>query len=147
MTDLTELRRLAEAAIESGQTDDDVETQLRMESFNEAAHPCAVIELLDRLKNSEDSLKTYKVVYKNAIDNVDIVFQECSENPHPILPDFLRLGEDKFKGVVKLAKEHRSLLDRLARYRAALEDIVQRNEIQHWFNLDKARAALSEEQT
>lgn len=46
---------------------------------------------------------------------------------------------------VKLAQEgyDASLIAAAPEMLEALEDIIQRNEIQHWFNVDKARAAVA----
>lgn len=63
----------------------------------------------------------YEKLYQHAIDCVDRVFQECTENPKPILPDFLGIGEDKFDGVVKLAEKYRAVSDKLAAVTDKLE--------------------------
>jgi len=48
--------------------------------------------------------------FNHAIECVDRAFQVDSRKPPPILPDFLSLGEDKFKGVIKLAAAYKALL-------------------------------------
>lgn len=57
----------------------------------------------------------WKGWYRKYADAVDRVFQRCPENPRPILPDFLRLGDDKIEGVVRLAEAYKSAIrDRAA---------------------------------
>ena len=46
-------------------------------------------------------------------------------------------------GVLVVAELSSNLIGAASDLLAALEDIVQRNEIQHWFNLDQARAAIA----
>jgi hypothetical protein len=57
-----------------------------------------------------ERLREYETMFKHAIHQVDLVFQQCVEIPNPILPDFAKLGEDKFLAVVRLAKEYKRLL-------------------------------------
>lgn len=52
-------------------------------------------------------------LYDHALDCVDEVFQKCSKNPKPILPDFCLVGESKFRAVVRLAKQHVKVLNEL----------------------------------
>lgn len=56
-------------------------------------------------KAEVERLQAYKQMFDHAIACIDRVFQQCSENPHPILPDFCRLGADKFEAVILLAQE------------------------------------------
>jgi len=51
-------------------------------------------------------LAMYEKLFLAALRNVDRVFQRCGENPNPILPDFCKLGEDKFVAVVRLAEKY-----------------------------------------
>jgi len=51
-------------------------------------------------------LAMYEKLFRAALRNVDRAFQTCSENPNPILPDFCKLGEDKFVAVVRLAEKY-----------------------------------------
>ena len=44
--------------------------------------------------------------YKRALACVDRVFQEDSTKPPPILPDFCKLGDDKFEAVIHLAEAY-----------------------------------------
>jgi len=53
----------------------------------------------------------YKVLHKEALEHVDRVFQECTENPEPVLPDFAQLGENKFAAVVRLAEDYKRIVE------------------------------------
>lgn len=68
-------------------------------------------------------LNVYEKLYRHAIDCVDRVFQKCTENPQPILPDFLGLGEDKFRGVVKLAENYRELKQTISRLEGEVAEL------------------------
>jgi hypothetical protein len=63
----------------------------------------------------------YKFSYDKAINAVDSVFQVDHTKPPPLLPDFLRLGDCKFEGVVKLAKAYIELEQDNARLRAEVD--------------------------
>lgn len=67
-------------------------------------------DLAARLSAAEAELQQYKGLHHHAIKCVDRVFQQCTENPQPLLPDFLGIGDDKFEGVVKLAEAYDSAL-------------------------------------
>ena len=56
----------------------------------------------------ERELDMWKTLHTHALECVDDVFQSWSGH-EPILPDFLGLGECKFRGVVKLAKAYKEL--------------------------------------
>lgn len=63
----------------------------------------AVENELATVKAERDSLKQYKTMFLHALECVDRVFQVESKKPAPLLPDFLKLGECKFRGVERLA--------------------------------------------
>ena len=63
---------------------------------------------LQRLAAAEALCERYKAEFDRALDAVDVVFQKHKGNPEPILPDFCKLGEDKFATVPKLAKAYKS---------------------------------------
>lgn len=67
----------------------------------------------DAIANLEAERDQFKQLYRHALDCVDQVFQVCSEIPNPILPDFCQLGEDKFRAVVRLAKEYAAACETL----------------------------------
>jgi hypothetical protein len=46
-------------------------------------------------------------------------------------------------GVVTIAYDRNEIEAAAADMLAALQEIIERNEIQHWFNLDQARAAVA----
>lgn len=92
---------------------------------------------LEKTKGLSQGLESYKSMYKQALEAVDQVFQECSTNPNPILPDFLGLGDDKFKGVVRLAKEY-------GRQREALHRIYERASAQPVFVAEVAKFDLEQ---
>lgn len=56
----------------------------------------------------------YKLSYDKAINAVDAVFQVDSSKPPPLLPNFLKLGDCKFVGIVKLAQAYKQTSERLA---------------------------------
>lgn len=61
------------------------------------------VEYCKALKAERDMLRQ---LHRHALNCVDQVFQECTEIPHPLLPGFARLGEDKFECVIRLAKAY-----------------------------------------
>lgn len=63
-------------------------------------------DLLEHIESLERELEDWKKRFFSALESVDEVFQYSYTNPKPLLPHFLRAGEDKFKGVIKLAKEY-----------------------------------------
>lgn len=74
----------------------------------------------------QDQLDMYKKLYDHALECVDKVFQDYSGHK-AMLPDFMRLGESKFQGVIKLAEEYKKLLaenERLRRRCDVLEEQV-----------------------
>lgn len=78
----------------------------------------------ERLSELAHSRDVYRKLFESALSNVDRVFQLCTENPEPILPNFAILGEDKFRAVVRLAEDYKRLRSRLASIREKLEQIV-----------------------
>lgn len=62
-----------------------------------------------KLAEAERERDTYKRLHRHALDCVDQVFQQCTEIPNPILPDFCQVGEDKFRAVIRLANEYQRL--------------------------------------
>lgn len=64
-----------------------------------------------------DRVAMFEKLYGHAIECVDKVFQDCSKH-EAMLPDFLKLGESKFNGVVTLAEKYKALLAENARLRA-----------------------------
>lgn len=48
----------------------------------------------------------YKIAFDHAIECVDRVFQVESKKPPPLLPNFARLGECKFRAVIRLAEDY-----------------------------------------
>ena len=64
-----------------------------------------------------DRVAMFEKLYSHAIECVDKVFQDCSKH-EAMLPDFLKLGESKFNGVVTLAEKYKALLAENARLRA-----------------------------
>lgn len=67
-----------------------------------------------------ERLQAYKQMFDHAIACIDRVFQKCEENPHPILPNFCRLGADKFEAVILLAQEFVKVREENERLRAEL---------------------------
>lgn len=63
----------------------------------------------------------YEKLFRSALRHVDRVFQRCGENPNPILPDFCKLGEDKFVAVVRLAEKYAEQEAELERLRRQVE--------------------------
>ena len=60
----------------------------------------------------------YRTLFERALASVDCAFQVDSGKPSPILPDYCRLGEDKFEAVERLAKDYRELKAENERLRA-----------------------------
>ena len=61
-----------------------------------------------------------EIVY--AVQCMDKVFQDYPKHK-AMLPDFLKLGESKFKGVIKLAEKYKALLAENARLRRENEEL------------------------
>lgn len=68
-----------------------------------------LLEFVEQLQADVQRMSQYETAYRHALDAVDEVFQDYSGKSPPILPDFLGLGENKFLGVKKLAKEYLEL--------------------------------------
>lgn len=71
----------------------------------------------EELRERIAELEQYKTLHKHALDCVDRVFQVCTEIPNPILPNFAKLGEDKFRAVIRLAKAYKELERDSARWK------------------------------
>jgi hypothetical protein len=69
-----------------------------------------VPQLVAALKEALERMDAYKREFARALNCVDKCFQASTENPQPILPDFVSLGRDKFEAVVRLAIKYRSLV-------------------------------------
>jgi hypothetical protein len=76
----------------------------------------------------------YRELFENAIKNIDRVFQVAHRQHPPLLPDFLKLGEDKFEGAIRLAIAYLKEQKRNAALVAACERIAA---------LDYSRAAVN----
>lgn len=61
-----------------------------------------------RVTELEQKLDVYRKLYEHALRCVDDTFQDYIGHA-AILPNFLKLGDDKFEGVKKLAKEYLTL--------------------------------------
>lgn len=102
------------------------------------------------LNESRQSDATHKMLFRSALNCVDQVFQKCSEIPEPILPDYATLGEDKFRAVVRLAKDYKQLeqqLDTVTRERDGLRESVENwilKDYEQRAERDAALAKLSE---
>ena len=72
-----------------------------------------------------DRVAMFEKLYGHAIECVDKVFQDCSKH-EAMLPDFLKLRESKFNGVVTLAEKYKALLAEIARLRAENEELRKR---------------------
>lgn len=73
--------------------------------------------LSEKVADLERERNNLAYLYAKALEAVDRVFQtDCTKRP-PLLPDFLGLGDCKFKGVVKLAKAYLELEAENARLR------------------------------
>lgn len=68
-------------------------------------------KVLGELEAAKEEAERLRELYLHALKQVDRIFQPCKENPEPILPDFCKLGEDKFKAVVRLAERYASMME------------------------------------
>lgn len=88
----------------------------------------ATIEVLtkerDEAKAEVKRLKQFENLYSHAINCVDRVFQIDSKKPRPLLPNFARLGECKFRAVIRLAEEYAALKNKLANERASGNQVI-----------------------
>ena len=77
-----------------------------------------------------------------------------SESKHTPGPWIVDAAPSRLPQVISQSAPHLAVADRIFNHNehliaaapdllAALEEIVARNEIQHWFNLDQARAAIA----
>lgn len=73
----------------------------------------------------ERQLAMYKSLHQHALKCVDDVFQEYTGHV-PILPNYLVLGSDKFKGVVDLAVDYKKTITKLAATEQELATIRER---------------------
>lgn len=73
-----------------------------------------------RAEKAEAERDELRQLHRHALDSMDQVFQSCDEIPHPLLPDFCRVGEDKFRAVIRLANSYISLRAERDRYLAAI---------------------------
>jgi hypothetical protein len=93
---------IASRQVESEHLRDRCESYLRqIESLKKCL--LAKCEKVADLKDSQHRLKRE---FEYALNCVDRVFQPGGQPEPPLLPDFLRFGESKFQGVVKLAEEY-----------------------------------------
>lgn len=83
-----------------------------------------VVRAVAKLQAENDSLLVYKELHRKALECVDSVFQEWGGHT-PLLPDFLYVGDDKFEGVVKLAREYILVRDQLRQLRQSHADAVE----------------------
>ena len=67
---------------------------------------CTIGNVHEIAIRAASELFMYRRLFEKALKDADKVFQRCSENSNPLLPDFLPLGADKFAGVVLLAEEY-----------------------------------------
>lgn len=65
----------------------------------------------DYLEELEAKNLELKTMFDHALECVDRVFQKKENNPDPILPDFCKPGEDKFRAVIRLAEAYQKLLE------------------------------------
>lgn len=77
-----------------------------------------------RAEKAEAERDQLKQLHRHALDSVDQVFQSCDEVPHPLLSDFCRVGEDKFRAVVRLANSYISVRAERDRYLATIREYV-----------------------
>lgn len=80
-------------------------------------------QLSQRIRDLEAKcaeLEQFKTLFNHALDCLNQVFQVESRKPPPLLPDFLKLGEDKFRGAVRLAVAYLSELKRSRELKRAL---------------------------
>jgi hypothetical protein len=70
-----------------------------------------------RLENEVTKLAYHEVAYAHALECVNRVFQEHGgQEAPPLLPDFCRIGDDKFEAVVKLAQLYIRHMEHLERW-------------------------------
>jgi hypothetical protein len=121
------------AAVDELDHDENVEKYKQIDSYIKAwekqkhradAAEAKVRELEGKLEATEGNLASYKMLYHVAINAADRVFQVDSTKPPPLLPDFLKLGDCKFEGVVKLAEAYLELQAKLAAVSEAGETLL-----------------------
>lgn len=78
----------------------------------------------DEARQQAAQLTEYKQLYNHAQNYVDQLFQKCESIPNPLLPDFIRLGEDKFRAVIRLAHAYIEATQQSA---AMAEELKQRD--------------------
>jgi len=133
--DAAKTERLALARIYDPNCDEyDYETQLQamegarrtVEAMQELAGAMAMDpegcltdvpdKVLGELEAAKEEAARLRELYLHALKQVDRIFQPCREHPEPILPGFCKLGEDKFKAVVRVAERYASMMEN-QRYR------------------------------
>jgi len=101
-----------------------------------------MIEQRARAEKAEAERDEFKRLHRHALDSVDQVFQSCDEVPHPLLPDFCRVGEDKFRAVVRLANRYISIRAERDRYLAAINRWNTAKRQLDWREIEASESAL-----
>jgi hypothetical protein len=91
------------------------------------------------MTTDNDYAARLEAAYNAGIEKLDSVFQVRNDRPEPLLPDFLRLGECKFEGVVKLAREYLALRSHAITPKELPTVLAA---LRHWQDLDKRYPAL-----
>jgi hypothetical protein len=94
---------MADTVLFSGKGEDGEEFSVIRRENGDA---CTVGNSREIAIRAAGELHMYRRLFEKALHYADKVFQVCSENPKPLLPNFLPLGADKFEGVVILAEEY-----------------------------------------
>ena len=85
-------------------------------------------ELLKENCEMRDELKMYKELHRQALRCVDQVFQEGEDGQPAILPNYCKLGHNKFQAVITLADEFVELKAELDRHKESIGFALQNNE-------------------
>jgi DNA repair exonuclease SbcCD ATPase subunit len=100
-------------------------------------------ELLERFKDAEHERDLYKKQFTHALHCVNTAFQDDYKDGC-ILPDYLRLGDCKFTGVIRLAKDFQRLQDERDQLAVRCKDLEKEIEIEDAANQKALKSVMNE---
>jgi len=100
-------------------------------------------ELPERFKDAEHERDLYKKQFTHALHCVNTAFQDDYKDGC-ILPDYLRLGDCKFTGVIRLAKDFQRLQDERDQLAVRCKDLEKEIEIEDAANQKALKSVMNE---
>jgi DNA repair exonuclease SbcCD ATPase subunit len=100
-------------------------------------------ELPERFKDAEHERDLYKKQFTHALHCVNTAFQDDYKD-ECILPDYLRIGDCKFTGVIRLAKDFQRLQDERDQLEARCKELEKEIEIEDVANQNALKSVMNE---